>query len=906
MVKKINYKIANIELSKIVSLLGKILGTVVKEQEGAVLYNKIEEIRSLSKASRGAKNKKKIKLNETKKFRKLISKINKLTPRESLVVARSFNKFLNFSNLAESLDSVHKIDEGKNQKAQGTNAFTLLEEAINRLLKKKTISKEKFYQCAKNLKIDLVLTAHPTEVKRRTLIQKYTEVNNILEKFNKSRIFKIKNIEKETLALEKNLHEEITSIWKTDELKRAKPTPLEEAKWGLAVIEDSLWNAVPKICSRFDKAVQDYSGKKLPINFSPLIFGSWMGGDRDGNPNVTAKITQEVVLLSRWEAANLYEKEFTKIIQKLSMHECSKELRKKVGNSQEPYRTFLRPIRNKLKNTQKEIELFLNDKKHIKDLFLVQSINEIINPLKIVYNSLCEVKCKAIANGSVLDLLRRANSFGLNLARLDIRQESSKHLKLMKSICKHLGLDDFEKWSEDEKIYFLSKEFNSKRPLVSKNMSFDSEDSETWATFKMISKLPKECLGAYIISMASSVSDILSVMVLQKEAGMKNCLRTVPLFETLLDLENAHDVIKKLYNISWYTKHFKNKQEVMIGYSDSSKDAGKLAASWAQYCAQEKLQELSNAYKVDLTLFHGRGGSVGRGGGPIYEALLSQPPGTVNGSTRVTEQGEIIQQKYATESLAEYSLGTYIGSVLEATLAPPIKPKKNWRKLMENMSKISKNAYRHNLLHDKNFLKYYFNVTPQKILEHLFIGSRPAKRNKSKNIKSLRAIPWVFAWTQIRFILPAWLGMFEALNYAKKNKNQNILKDMLNHWPFFYAMMDMLDMVLAKTDQRVIKFYEESLGDKKLINTGEKLRKQLSSLIYLSKKIIPNYILEQRKEYRESIRIRNTYAEVLNILQADIMKKLNKGKLNIENKRLLKDAMLITIAGIAAAMKNVG
>jgi len=906
MAKKINHKNANIELSKIVSLLGKILGVVVKEQEGAVLYNKIEEIRSLSKASRGVKNKKKIKLNETKKFRQLIFKINKLTPRESLVVARSFNKFLNFSNLAESLDSVHKIDEGKNQKAQGTNAFTLLEEAINRLLKKKTISKEKFYQCAKNLKIDLVLTAHPTEVKRRTLIQKYTEVNNILEKFNKSRIFKIKNIKKETLALEKNLHEEITSIWKTDELKRAKPTPLEEAKWGLAVIEDSLWNAVPKICSRLDKAVQDYSGKKLPIDFSPLIFGSWMGGDRDGNPNVTAKITQEVVLLSRWEAANLYEKEFTKIIQKLSVHECSKVLRKKVGNSQEPYRTYLRPIRNKLKNTQKEIELFLNDKKHIKDLVLVQSINEIINPLKVVYNSLCEAKCKAIADGSVLDLLRRAHSFGLNLARLDIRQESSKHLKLMKNICKHLGLDDFEKWSEDEKIYFLSKEFNSKRPLVSKNMSFDSEDSETWATFKMISKLPKECLGAYIISMASSVSDILSVMVLQKEAGMKNCLRTVPLFETLLDLENAHDVIKKLYNISWYTKYFKNKQEVMIGYSDSSKDAGKLAASWAQYCAQEKLQELSNTYKVDLTLFHGRGGSVGRGGGPIYEALLSQPPGTVNGSTRVTEQGEIIQQKYATESLAEYSLGTYIGSVLEATLAPPIKPKKNWRKLMENMSKISKNAYRHNLLNDKNFLKYYFNVTPQKILEHLFIGSRPAKRNKSKNIKSLRAIPWVFAWTQIRFILPAWLGMFEALNYAKKNKNQNILKDMLNHWPFFYAMMDMLDMVLAKTDQRVIKFYEECLGDKKLINTGEKLRKQLSSLIYLSKKIIPNYILEQRKEYRESIRIRNTYAEVLNILQADIMKKLNKGKLNIENKRLLKDAMLITIAGIAAAMKNVG
>ena len=773
------------------------------------------------------------------------------------------------------------------------------------MLKHKSISKEKFYQVAKSLKIDLVLTAHPTEVKRRTLIQKYTNVNNILEKFNKSRIFKLKNIKTETLVMERNLHEEITSIWKTDELKRSKPKPTEEAQWGLAVIEDSLWNAVPKICSSFNEAVEVYTGKKLPIDFSPLVFGSWMGGDRDGNPNVTAKTTEAVVLLSRWEAANLYEKEFTKIIQKLSMHECSKELKKKVGDSQEPYRTYLRPIRNKLKSTQKEIEIFLNEKKPLKESLLVQFVSEIINPLKVVYNSLYEVKCKAIANGSVLDLLRRAYSFGLNLARLDIRQESKRHLKLMKNICKHLGLGDFEKWSEDEKIYFLSKEFKSKRPLISKDISFDKEDKETWSTFKMISKLPRECLGAYIISMSSKASDILTVMILQKEAGMKSCLRTVPLFETLSDLENAHHVMQDIYKISWYLKYFKNKQEVMIGYSDSSKDAGKLAASWAQYCTQEKLQGLSNKYKVDLTLFHGRGSSDGRGGGPIYEALLSQPPGTVNGKTRVTEQGEIIQQKYATESLAEYSLGTYIGSVLEATLAPPIKPKQNWRELMNAMSKVSTNAYRNNFF-NKDFLRYYFNITPQRLLEQLFIGSRPAKRNKSKNVKSLRAIPWVFAWTQIRFLLPAWLGIYEALNFAIKNKNINILKDMLREWPYFYAMMDMLDMVLAKTDQRIIKFYEECVGDKNLKNIGEKLRKQLSSLIYLNKKIIPNYILEQRKEYRESIRIRNTYAEVLNILQADTMKKLTKGKLKTKSKRLLTDSMLVTIAGIAAAMKNVG
>ena len=908
MLKKTNHKkrVAILKLSKIVHLLGKILGLVIKEQEGISLFSKIEKIRILSKASRGKKNMQKIRLNETKKFRQLKLNISKLSSRESLVIARSFSQFLNFSNLAESLYSVHKIHVHKVRKAQGTNEFIILEEAIMRLLKYRSISKKKFYQIAKEIKIDLVLTAHPTEVKRRTLIQKYKHVNDILEKFNNLRIFTEKNIKRETITLEQRLHEEITSIWKTDELKRSKPSPVEEAKWGLAVIEDSLWNAVPKMCSRFDKAVKVYTGKHLPINFSPIIFGSWMGGDRDGNPNVTAKTTEEVILLSRWKAANLYERELTKLIESLSMHECSKTLQNKVSNSLEPYRVFLRPIRNKMKSTQKEIELYLNEDKPLNQSLLVQSINEVINPLIIVYNSLCSVKCKAIADGSVLDLLRRTYSFGLNLAKLDIRQEANRHQKLIKNVCMHLGLGDYQKWPEEKKISFLSKKYHSKRPLIPKNISLDKEDNEVWSTFKMIEKLPRECLGAYIISMASNVSDILAVMVLQKEAGIKSCLRTVPLFETLFDLQNAHMVIKNLYNIPWYLKHFKCNQEVMIGYSDSSKDAGKLAASWAQYCAQEKLQNISNKHKVKLTLFHGRGGSVGRGAGPIYEALLSQPPGTVNGKTRVTEQGEVIQQKYSTESLAEYNLGTYVGSVLEATLTPPIKPKNNWRRLMDDMSKVSSKAYRHHLKNDPNFIRYYNSITPQKILEQLFIGSRPAKRKKSQDIKNLRAIPWVFAWTQIRFILPAWLGTLEALKLAEKGQNNSVLKDMLNNWPYFYAMMDMLDMVLTKTDLRVIQFYEECLADQDLKNIGKKLRKQLLSLIHLNKKLIPTHILEQRKSYRESIRIRNTYAETLNLLQADIMKKLNKSNLKGKNRKILMDAMLVTIAGIAAAMKNTG
>jgi len=890
------------KLSNTVHLLGKILGIVIKKQEGSSLFNKVENIRILSKASRGSKNKKEI----NRLFQKLKKNIINLNPKESLVIARSFSQFLNFSNLAESLYSVYKIDSTKVRKAQGTNEFIILEDAIANLLKKKYISKNKFYHLVKQINIELVLTAHPTEVKRRTLIQKFARVNNILEKFHKMRIFTKKHINNEEKLLEKNLIEEVTSIWATDEIKRSRPSPVEEAKWGLAVIEESLWNSIPKICYRYNEAVQNYSNRSLPINFSPIKFGSWMGGDRDGNPNVTAKITEEVILLSRWKAANLYEKELTNLIQSLSMHECSVNLKKVVGKTYEPYRVFLRPIRDKMKNTQQAIELKLKKNKKINKSLLVQTINEVIDPLNIVYNSLCSVNCKTIADGMVLNLLRQAHTFGLNLAKLDIRQESKRHQKLINNVCKKKRLGNYESWSEKKKISFLSKQFLSKKPLMTGKINLEHDDQEVWSTFKMISKIPKECLGAYIVSMASNVSDVLVVMLLQKEAGMQSYLRVVPLFETLLDLQNSQNVIKDLYNISWYLKKIENNQEIMIGYSDSSKDAGNFAASWAQYCAQEKLQLVSNQNNVKLTLFHGRGGSVGRGGGPVYAALLSQPPGTVNGRTRVTEQGEIIQQKFSSESLAEYSLGTYIGSVIEATLVPPPKPKKEWTQLINNMSKIAAKSYHYYLKKDPYFLGYYKTVTPQKLLGNLFIGSRPTKRKKTQDIKDLRAIPWVFAWTQIRFIIPSWLGTLQALELAAQGKNKLILKDMINNWPFFYSMMDMLDMVLTKTDQRVIQFYEECLANKNMKNTGNKLRRQLSSLIYLNKKLIPKYILNQRKTYRESIKIRNTYAETLNLLQATIMKKLKASNLDKNNKKILMDAMLITISGLSAAMKNTG
>tara|TARA_B100000683_G_scaffold67161_1_gene65915 strand:- start:113 stop:1330 length:1218 start_codon:yes stop_codon:yes gene_type:complete len=405
--------------------------------------------------------------------------------------------------------------------------------------------------------------------------------------------------------------------------------------------------------------------------------------------------------------------------------------------------------------------------------------------------------------------------------------------------------------------------------------------------------------------MTTSASDILSVSFLQKETNLMNKLRVVPLFETLDDLINAKAIMEKLFSQSWYRKMINNNQEVMIGYSDSSKDAGKICASWHQYKAQEEIVKLGKRFKINITFFHGRGGSAGRGGGPIQATLRSQPPNSVNGKIRITDQGEVIQQKYGYEPLAKYNLCSYIGAVAEATLNPPPTPKKNWRILIEKMSEISKNSYRKNINQSLDFIKYFKTVTPHKALGKLSIGSRPSKRKNVDNIKSLRAIPWVFAWTQIRLMLPAWLGSAEALRYSYINQLRKTLFDMERNWPFFNSMLDMLDMVISKADPEISKIYEEFLADNSLKKVGRKLRFQFELIKKLNKKITPKEIIASRKQFRTSVIIRNIYSEVLNIIQPIVIKKLKNSK-NKEEKEYLNDALLTSIAGISAAMKNTG
>ena len=876
-----------------VRYLGNILGRVIKEQEGQKFFELVEKIRKLSKANKVNPN-----INQTN--RKVVRAIKNLSPKNSYKITRAFTHFMNFMNLAELIDASRKLNEYENNKKKTSNSNLFIEEIFEDLFNNKSISETKIYNTAKNLKIGVVLTAHPTEVKRRTLIQKYHNIIEILEQRDL-----LKNFPSKLKILDKKLYDELTIIWNTDELKRFKPSPFDEARWGLAVIEDSLWDTIPKVYRRLNSIFLQNMDKGLPKNFNPIEFGSWMGGDRDGNPNVTAEVTRKVILLSRWEAAKLYEKSLTKIIRSYSMMKCSKKISNKVGKSFEPYRVFLRPLRDKLRITHRSIEQHLVNNKPLDQKKLLSSREEILKPLRVVRESLEQNQNENIASGELLDLMRRAKCFGVNLARLDIRQESSRHSQLISEYVKKRFNKNYYKFSEDEKIKFLKKQIISKKRQINNFQFKNKENKEVWSTFKILAKEPSECLGAYVISMTTSASDILSVSFLQKEANIKHKLRVVPLFETLDDLINAKEIMEKLFSQSWYRRMIKNDQEVMIGYSDSSKDAGKICSSWHQYKAQEEIIKLGNKFNINVTFFHGRGGSPGRGGGPIQATLRSQPPNSVNGRIRITDQGEVIQQKYGYEPLAKYNLCSYIGAVAEATLNPPPVPKKNWRSLIEKMSEISKNSYRKNINQNSEFIKYFRTVTPHKALGKLSIGSRPSKRKNVDNIKSLRAIPWVFAWTQIRLMLPAWLGSAEALRYSYINQFRKTLFDMEKNWPFFNSMLDMLDMVISKADPEISKIYEEYLADESLKRVGQKLRFQFDVIKKLNKKITPKEIIVSRKQFRSPIIIRNIYSEVLNIIQPIVIKKIKYTK-NRKDKEYLNDALLTSIAGISAAMKNTG
>jgi phosphoenolpyruvate carboxylase len=887
-----------IRLRDNIRLLGSILGDTIRSQVGEDLYNIVEEIRDLAIGS-----------HTTNDWTKLVELMGQLSDDELVPVARAFTHFLNYANIAEQH---HQVCSGREQLRKevlldNTNPLPgSLTELLPRLLTK-GITGDALYDAVTTMQVELVLTAHPTEITRRTLRRKFNEINESLSTLDDGDTTSTRYQHQ----LER-LRRRILSHWHTDEIRRHKPTPIEEAKWGYTSVEETLWRALPDFLRGLDQQLLEHTGKHLPLDATPIRFTSWMGGDRDGNPNVTATVTEQVITLGRWQAADLLFNDINELREDLSVTECNQALRDKVGSHREPYREFLRDVRQRLQNTRDWAEAKLEGRELDLSIYLYD--HEILEPLQLMYDSLVECGMEGIAEGSLATIIRRVHCFGMTLLRLDIRQDSERHCDAISEITDYLGITNhgvsYKDWSEEDKQAFLLDEIQNLRPLIPENFPASPDAQEVLDTFKVLAQQPPSALGAYIISMATHPSDVLAVRLLQQKMGCQHPQRIVPLFETLGDLEGAAQAIDRLLSIDDYKSVIDGHQEVMIGYSDSAKDAGFFAASWGQYRAQEAISAVCEKHGTHLTLFHGRGGSASRGGGPAHDALLSQPPGTINGSVRVTEQGEMIQFKFGLHELAMRNLELYVTGTLEASLAPSSEPKQSWRDMMQQLSDDSVLEYRRIVHDDPRFVPYFRAVTPELELRRLSLGSRPAKRHVSGGVESLRAIPWVFAWTQMRFMLPAWLGTGKALMDATEQGQQALLQEMQENWTFFSMLMDMQEMVLAKVDSRVAAYYEHRLlsagetGEKSLIALGEELQAGLAQATEALKKISGHELLHNNPALSGSIMRRNPYIDPLHITQVELMRRLREQGEGDEP--LLEQGLMVSIAGIAAGLRNTG
>jgi phosphoenolpyruvate carboxylase len=877
-----------------VRLLGGLLGDAIRTQSGEPLFQMVEEVRRLAIDARSG-----LEAQNQVLHQKLVG----LSSSDMYQLARAFSLFLNLSNIADQYEQLrlHKaldwdgLDENYERPAY-QSSFCKLNNKFTSILES-GVSPNKLYETVCDLAIELVLTAHPTQISRRTISNKYLRIENILEALDQPdqrdyHIFELHN----------QLYRVITELWETDEIRRQKPTPLDEAKSGLVVFDQTLWDAVPQVMHTLSRILQKHTGHPLPLDAIPLRICSWMGGDRDGNPNVTPQITEQVICASRWKASELFFIEIKALRDELSMNQCNEQLASVVGDKHEPYRVLLKALLEKLSRTMRHMEDLLDGRSNSSQLNIVHTRDDLLSPLLLCYNSLLDCDDEIIANGRLSSLIRRVHAFGAILMPLDIRQEADLHTAALTEITEYLGLGDYDKWTEAERQQFLSSELQNKRPLIPNDFPASDEVRMVLDTFKMIAGQPAEYLGAYVISMAARASDVLAVEVLQRACGVQQPQRVAPLFERLEDLQNAAQTMQELWSNPVYIQRINGRQEIMIGYSDSAKDAGQLSAAWGLYLAQEQLVELANKHNIKLTLFHGRGGTVARGGGPAQAAIRSQPPGSVNGSMRVTEQGEVIQSKYGVPGIAVESLKTYLCAVLDASLTPPPAPKPEWREMMDSLSEVALHEFRSTVRETPDFVPYFVQATPESELGALNIGSRPARRRKGEGITYLRAIPWIFAWTQTRLMLPAWLGIGAALQTALDRNQEAQLREMQAQWPFFKSTIDLIEMVLAKADPEVAAFYDLRLVDASLQPLGKSLRDKYQQIVEVILELTGHEQLVEHEPFvLQGIIVRNPYVDPLNILQVEILSRIRQGETGI-----IEDALIMAINGISAGMRNTG
>ncbi|KAK9845098.1 hypothetical protein WJX74_010567 [Apatococcus lobatus] len=899
-------------------------------------------------------------------FEMLQKRLEDLNPDELILVSSAFSQMLNLHNLSED------IGNAQQEKAARMGQVEMSTRSTNRSFKKlmmvNKVEPAEIFKALCTQRVELVFTSHPTQALRTSLLKKYASIRSTMERLHNSRMSPYEKLE----ALE-DIRGQIQCAWRTDEIRRSKPTPQDEMRQGLSYFQETIFEGLPTFYRRIDTALSKIGQPHLPLSHNLFTFGSWMGGDRDGNPFVTPETTRDVVISARLTAVNLFFKAIERLMFELSVWRADDEMKaaaRKILDRQqkdpsaivgerksrnysefqrvipimEPFRVVLSEVRDKLWHTREILQHALvhpsvNVKEALEtDPEAYYTGDEMLQPLMLMYNSLHATHDDSIGNGRLLDVIRQVVCFGLGLVKLDVRQESTEHSNAVSFITEYLGLGKYSEWDEKKRMDFLVKELTGKRPLLPPNVDMPKEIANVINTFKVISELPPDSLGAYVISMAQSASDVLAVVLLQREMGVRNFLRVAPLFETLDDLHNSKQAMTDLFSVDWYREHINGEQECMIGYSDSGKDAGRMAAAWGLYEVQEDLVEVADKFGVSLVLFHGRGGTVGRGGGPTHLAVLSQPPGTIKGKLRVTIQGEVVEQQFGEQEVAFRTLDLYTSAVLEASLNPAPRPEPEWRDVMKKLSEVSCAAYREVVRGHESFIDYFQEVTPVNELGRMNIGSRPAKRKNTTSVDQLRAIPWIFAWTQTRFHLPVWLGLGEAFQALIDDGKKDVLQKMYANWPFFSVTLDMMEMVFAKADPRVAEFYEKSLVAEELWGFGKDMRERFEKTKDYLLAVIGHKKVLQSKETKflqQKIQLRSPYVTPLNIMQVVCLKAVRQlektGKL--EDKRqsyvptdpevaailsrdpnskkhpyeaAIEDTLIITMKGISAGMQNTG
>ncbi len=897
---------------------------MIVEQAGQAILDLEERIRALAKQRRAT--------GDETLSRELARIADSLDVETAHLILKCFTHYFELVNTAEENQRVRALRAREERDAPEPVAESIGEAVA--WLRRQGVTAAEVRELLGQLTVELVFTAHPTEAKRRTALSKLRRVSRCLHDLDVRDL-----LPSERAEIERAIEAEVVALWQTDETRARRPTVLDEVNNALYYFQETLYDVVPLLYRDLESALaRYYPGEAFDV--PPFLrFGSWIGGDRDGNPFVTNDVTEEAIRLQCALAIDLHSRSLGELHPRLSQSTArvpaSDELLDSIqadagqfgdfGKSvlarwpSEPYRQKLGFVRARLEAARRRVSGEADAVEYGRPSGIAyRRREELLADLEAVRRSLAENRGAAAARMWVDPLIRQVQVFGLHLARLDVRQHAGRHGDAIHELFARLGVcDDYLGRSEEDRTALLSAVLAGPR-IMPEALDFSAETNETVSLFQLIARLLRdvapESIDTYLISMAAGPSDVLEVQWLAREAGIDEAaLDLAPLFETIGDLRNADAIMRQLFRIGPYAAHLRargERQQIQIGYSDSNKDGGYLTANWELYRAQRALSRVCQEHGLGLTLFHGRGGAVGRGGGPANRAILAQPRGTVHGRIKITEQGEVIADRFAHPGIARRQLDQVVNAVIKTTVEPPAEAREaGWEAAMAAMSEIALRAYRDLVYHTPGFATYFQQATPIEELTHLRIGSRPPRRSGSLRIEDLRAIPWVFGWMQSRHALPGWYGLGTALRaYADKAPgNLERLQEMYREWPFFRAVLDNAQMASAKADMPIAREHASLVDDQGLgasifgaIEAEHRLTREMILRVTALKEILDNEPVLQR-----AIRLRNPYVDPLSYLQVALLRKLRRGELIADEERGLA-AVLLSIGGIAAGLKNTG